>query len=369
MCSQPEDKKPRAQSIVAPPLLSHSDIRRDSWAERHLPRAVGPYLRLARMDRPVGTWLLLWPCVWSTALAAEVGSFPDARLLALFAVGAVSMRGAGCTINDMWDRDIDRRVERTQTRPLASGELTLTQAAAFLCAQLLVGLGVVVHLDPFAIGVAFSSMPLVVAYPLAKRFTSWPQVVLGLTINWGSLVGWAAVHGSLSPSLAPLYASGVAWTLYYDTIYAFQDIRDDAKVGVLSSARSLGDGPGARLVLVAFAATSAACALAAGAMEGLAWPHGLAATAGGAALTWQALRLDFRNPAACLHAFRRSQLYGLLLAMGIVAGKLWSVSGADGPGVADENYTPRRLRPAAGVHAWMPPASEVRKIPDSPYLE
>jgi 4-hydroxybenzoate polyprenyltransferase len=223
----------------------HTDIHTGTWLERVLPPAAGPYLRLARVDRPVGTWLLLWPCIWSTALAAPAGSLPDVRLIALFAIGSFAMRGAGCTINDIWDRDIDRQVERTRNRPLASGELSLTQAAVFLCAQLLTGLGVLVQLPPLTVALSLASMPLVVAYPIAKRVTSWPQLVLGLTFNWGALVGWSAARGDLPLEiLGPLYGGAVCWTLHYDTLYAYQDAIDDKRIGVRSSALSLGGASG-----------------------------------------------------------------------------------------------------------------------------
>lgn len=223
------------------------------------------------MDKQVGTMLLLWPCIWSTALAAPLGSLPDPMLLAQFTVGALVMRGAGCTINDLWDKDFDKHVERTKSRPLASGDLTVNQALAFLAGQLTCGLGVLLSLNPESILLALASMPLVVAYPLMKRFTDFPQLVLGLTFNWGALVGWTAAAGShtsiagavlaqqsqhcgllevpgqllstaaaavssLPPGLVeqalPLYGAGVCWTLVYDTLYGYQDRKDDKMIGM-----------------------------------------------------------------------------------------------------------------------------------------
>ena len=211
---------------------SFTDIDQQSWVHRFLPAAAVPYAALGRWDRPIGTWLLLWPCLWSTSLAATAGTMPDASLCALFGLGAFAMRGAGCTVNDLWDRDIDRQVERTRLRPLASGAIGVPQALGFLGAQCTVGLGVLLALPPYAVGLSFVSVPLVGLYPLAKRVTNWPQAVLGLTFNWGALVGWAAVHGACDWSVVlPLYAGGFWWTLLYDTIYAHQDKRDDAKVG------------------------------------------------------------------------------------------------------------------------------------------
>lgn len=186
-------------------------------------RSIDPYLRLIRFDRPIGTWLLFWPCGWSIALAAAPGCAPDIGMLALFATGAFVMRGAGCTINDMWDREIDRRVERTRERPLASGELTQLDALVFLAAQLGVGAQVLLQLNGYSIGLGAASLGLVVVYPLMKRVTYWPQLVLGAAFNWGALLGWSAVHGEvLWSACVPLYAAGVCWTIVYDTIYAHQ---------------------------------------------------------------------------------------------------------------------------------------------------
>eukprot|EP00547_Thalassionema_nitzschioides_P000160 CAMPEP_0194212498 /NCGR_PEP_ID=MMETSP0156-20130528/12464_1 /TAXON_ID=33649 /ORGANISM="Thalassionema nitzschioides, Strain L26-B" /LENGTH=346 /DNA_ID=CAMNT_0038940343 /DNA_START=35 /DNA_END=1072 /DNA_ORIENTATION=- len=218
-----------------PPILT--------WVDDYVPASLRPYARLARIDKPIGTWLLLWPCFWSTAIAAPQGCFPDPYLLGLFSTGAFVMRGAGCTINDMWDQDIDRQVHRTALRPLANGDLTQTKALGFLALQLSLGLGVLVSLPHtyycFAWGA--SSLPLVVVYPLMKRYTNFPQVVLGLTFNWGAWMGWAATYGTMDYSIvAPLYGAGVTWTLVYDTIYANQDKKDDAALGLKSTALTFG---------------------------------------------------------------------------------------------------------------------------------
>ncbi|XP_027350137.1 4-hydroxybenzoate polyprenyltransferase, mitochondrial isoform X2 [Abrus precatorius] len=194
-----------------------------SWIELYLPRQIQPYARLARVDKPIGTWLLLWPCMWSITFAATPGNLPDFKMLALFGCGALLLRGAGCTINDLLDRDIDTMVERTKLRPVASGLLTPFQGLCFLGFQLLLGLGILLQLNNYSRVLGASSLLLVFSYPLMKRFTFWPQAYLGLTFNWGALLGWAAVKGSLDPSIVlPLYASGVFWTLVYDTIYAHQ---------------------------------------------------------------------------------------------------------------------------------------------------
>lgn len=202
-----------------------------SWIDK-TPVRLQPYLHLSRADKQVGTMLLLWPCIWSTALAAPVGEMPDLLLMGKFAVGAVVMRSAGCIINDLWDKDFDKHVERTKTRPLASGEITVPKALGYLGLNLAAGLTVLVSLNTNSILLGFCSMPLVIAYPLMKRITYAPQFVLGLTFNWGALIGWTAVHGSCSwEHVLPLYGAGVCWTLVYDTLYGYQDRKDDKKLG------------------------------------------------------------------------------------------------------------------------------------------
>ncbi|XP_059523167.1 4-hydroxybenzoate polyprenyltransferase, mitochondrial isoform X2 [Myotis daubentonii] len=187
------------------------------------PRPLRPYLRLMRLDKPIGTWLLYLPCTWSIGLAAEPGSFPDWYMLSLFGTGAVLMRGAGCTINDMWDRDYDKKVTRTATRPIAAGDISTFQSFIFLGGQLTLALGVLLCLNYYSIALGAASLLLVITYPLMKRITYWPQLALGFTFNWGALLGWSAVKGSCDPFVClPLYFSGIMWTLIYDTIYAHQ---------------------------------------------------------------------------------------------------------------------------------------------------
>ena len=230
-----------------------------------------PYAKLVRLDRPAGVYLLAWPCFWSIALAAPAGALPDPTLLGLFGVGSFLLRGAGCTINDLWDRDIDKLVARTRNRPIASGAISPTRAVAFLGAQLTLGLGVLLQLNEFSVALGAASLPLVAAYPLMKRVTNWPQAFLGLTFNWGALLGWAAAHGSLDlPATLPLYASGVCWTLLYDTVYAHQDKGDDVKVGVKSTALHFGDDT--KGYLGTFGGLSIAGLCGAGAATGLGWP-------------------------------------------------------------------------------------------------
>lgn len=222
--------------IISSSLFSTStkeSITTSSWVESsYVPAKIRPYLYLARVDKPVGTLLLLWPCCWSVALAAPLGTIPDLLLMSKFALGAFIMRGAGCTINDLWDQDFDRQVERTKTRPLASGMLSTKDGLRFLALQLSAGLGVLLTFNSSSIAAGLLSMPLVISYPLMKRFTYWPQFVLGLTFNWGVWVGWTAVYDSVAyEQLLPLYGAGVCWTLVYDTIYGYQDRKDDAKIG------------------------------------------------------------------------------------------------------------------------------------------
>ena len=258
--------------------------------------------------------------MWSTALAAPAGALPDASLMALFGVGAFAMRGAGCTINDLWDRDIDRQVERTRHRPLASGALGVPQALGFLGAQLSVGLGVLLALPPYAVGLGFCSVPLFSLYPLAKRVTHYPQAVLGFTFNWGALIGWASVHGSVDwPSVLPLYGGGVLWTLLYDTIYAHQDKADDVNAGVKSSALALGDDK-RPLALFGAGAIGAFACVPTELVDPMAY-YGLLGM-GATHVAWQVYTVDLSSRADCLAKFQSNSHFGALLFGAIVVGKL-----------------------------------------------
>ncbi len=279
------------------------------WIDR-LPAALIPYARLARLDRPAGSWLLFWPCVAGVALAD--GLIANAALVAWFALGSIAMRAAGCVWNDIVDRDLDAQVARTRARPVASGAVSVRAALAFATALSLVGLIVLLQLRPLAQGVALASLGLVAAYPFMKRVTWWPQAWLGLTFNWGALVGFAAVRDP-APAMALLYAGGVAWTLGYDTIYALQDIEDDAMAGIKSSARAL--GPRARAGVALFYATALLLwALAIWAVRPD--PLALAALLPLALhLGWQVARLADTGPANALALFRSNRSAGLLLAL------------------------------------------------------
>jgi 4-hydroxybenzoate polyprenyltransferase len=310
--------------MTAPPetpverAAAASDILADHWVLRRAPAALRPYLRLARIDRPIGTWLLLFPCWWSLSLAASAGYRPpDLGLIGLFALGALVMRGAGCTYNDIVDRDIDGRVARTAGRPIPSGQVSLTQAIAFLAALLALGLAVLLQLNDFAVGLGLASMALVLAYPFMKRVTYWPQAWLGLTFNWGALLGWAAATGGLGPPAVLLYGAGLAWTLGYDTIYAHQDREDDALVGVKSTALRFGARTKPWLVL--FFGLAVAGFGAAGWAAGLSWPFYLGLAGVAAQFAWQVASLDIDDPAGCLRRFKSNRYAGWLLLAGILA--------------------------------------------------
>jgi 4-hydroxybenzoate polyprenyltransferase len=301
------------QGLDAAPIVLD---RERGWIE-HLPERLRLYAVLARWDRPIGTWLLLWPCWWALALAP---GRPDWWLVPLFGIGAVAMRGAGCVVNDLTDRELDARVARTRERPLASGRLGVPQALVFLALQLLVGALVLLAFDGFAVALALASLPLIVIYPLMKRITWWPQAFLGITFNWGALVGWAAATGELATPALLLYAAGFFWTLGYDTIYAHQDKADDALIGIKSSARRL--GAATPRWLWGFYGVTLALLAAAGWSAGLGfwfYPF-LLAVAGHFA--WQIRTLDLDDPRSCLRRFRSNRELGLLVCLAIVAGKV-----------------------------------------------
>lgn len=291
------------------------DIRTGDWADRYAPAPLVPYIRLARLDRPIGTWLLLFPGWWAIALAGD--PWPQLRLILLFGIGAIAMRGAGCTLNDIIDRDFDARVARTRTRPLPSGAVTVRQAALFLLLQLAIGAAVLASLTPLAILLGFLVLLLIGTYPLMKRITYWPQFFLGLNFNWGALLGWAAATGGLGWPSVLLYIGGIAWTLGYDTIYAHQDKEDDVLIGVKSSALALGDR--SRPWLFAFYAVAAAFWAAAGAAAGLGAVFFVGLGLATLQLFWQAARVDIGDPRDCLAKFRSNRWAGWILFLFIIA--------------------------------------------------
>ena len=227
-------------------MMSRSDIPKNNWVDRYMPEFSRPYIRLARLDRPIGTWLLLLPCWWSLALGWKLRlDNTDLNelgyLYVLFTLGALIMRGAGCTINDLWDRNMDKLVARTADRPIASGEISVKKASLFLSTLFVVAALILYQLNKVCWILGFLVLFLVFTYPFFKRITYWPQFILGLTFNWGALMGWAAITGSISFEPLLLYLVGIFWTLGYDTIYAHQDKEDDALIGIKSSALALGD--------------------------------------------------------------------------------------------------------------------------------
>ncbi|PJF19034.1 hypothetical protein PSACC_01152 [Paramicrosporidium saccamoebae] len=280
---------------------------------RPLFRRMHPYTDLMRLDKPIGSWLLFWPSAWSLAFTPPV-SLP---LLALFATGAVVMRGAGCTINDLWDQRIDALVERTRKRPLPAGRLSTRQAVVFLGAQLSVGLVILLQLNWTSVAVGAASLLPVALYPLMKRVTYWPQFVLGLTFNWGVLLGWTAQTGTLQlPVVLPLYLAGISWTMLYDTIYALQDIKDDLQVGVKSTAIRFGGN--VKRWLCGFAAVSISSFVVAGMQQGMSLFY-YAGIAGAAVhMTWQIYTLRPHNVADCLSKFKSNRWLGAIVFAGIL---------------------------------------------------
>jgi 4-hydroxybenzoate polyprenyltransferase len=299
-----------------------ADAVRGHWLMRTLPETLIPYAQLARLDRPIGWWLLLLPCLWGLTLAriAGGGGVPSPWFALLFLIGAIAMRGAGCVMNDLADRDIDAKVERTKSRPLPSGRVSVTQAFAFLALLLLIGLGIVLQFNRFTIVLALASLVIVAIYPFMKRITYWPQFVLGLAFNWGAQVGWSAATGGLSAAPLWLYAGGIFWTLAYDTIYAHQDKDDDALIGVKSTALKFGENTAPWLI--GFFAAALICFAVALLLVGagaLAFA-GLAAAAIHA--SWQVKSFDHANSESCLKLFRANRTFGLLLLAGLLADTL-----------------------------------------------
>jgi 4-hydroxybenzoate polyprenyltransferase len=290
-----------------------------NWVDALAPSWTRPYLRLARLDRPIGSWLLLIPCWWSAALAAVGAQRTD--LLpwhaALFFIGAFAMRGAGCTWNDIVDRDLDARVERTRSRPIPSGQVSVAAAAAFLVVQALVGLAVLLQFNAFTVALGMSSLAVVAVYPFMKRITYWPQIGLGFAFSWGALMGWAAVFGRLDWPALVLFAGSIAWVIGYDTIYAHQDKEDDALIGIKSTALLFGERT-APMLAACFAAAVVLIGIAGfGAGATYAFAVGLAAMA--AHLGWQVYRFRTGDPEIALRLFKSNRDAGLILFAALVA--------------------------------------------------
>ncbi|TAJ72238.1 MAG: 4-hydroxybenzoate octaprenyltransferase [Phenylobacterium sp.] len=297
------------------------DAAPTNWVDRYAPAGLRPWLKLGRFDRPAGIWLLMLPGWQGIALAGAVrGQWPDPWLMLLVFVGAALMRAAGCAYNDIVDRDIDAKVARTAGRPIPAGQITVRQAWAFLVGCSLVSFLILITLPPLAIGLGVASLGLVAAYPFMKRITWWPQAWLGLTFNWGALLGYAAVTNEISAPALLLYASGVAWTLGYDTIYAIQDLEDDALAGVKSSARRLGDK--APRAVAAFYLATIALAFAAGVLGRLGPGFSILLLAFAVHLGLQARRVRVDDPGLALKLFKSNAVAGLILAAAVAAGVL-----------------------------------------------
>jgi len=303
---------------ASPPTRGSVADATGNWVDTLAPVWLRPYLRLARLDRPIGSWLLLLPCWWSSALAAVAGHAraPNLSHLVLFFIGAFAMRGAGCTWNDIVDRDLDGSVERTRSRPIPSGQVSVAQAVLFLVLQSLVGLAVLISFNGYTIGLGIASLGIVAVYPFMKRITYWPQIVLGLAFSWGALMGWAAAFGRLDAAPLLLYAGSISWVIGYDTIYAHQDREDDALIGIKSTALLFGPRTKPMLVLFYFIAVALIGAAGYAAGAGIVFAIGLIVFA--AHLAWQVHRLDISDPDNCLAVFKSDRDAGLILFAGLV---------------------------------------------------
>jgi 4-hydroxybenzoate polyprenyltransferase len=297
-----------------------ADAKPRNWVDLYAPAAFRPFFRLARFDRPIGAWLLLLPGWWGVALGAKPGSLPDLNLLILFLIGAWAMRGAGCTYNDIVDRDYDARVLRTSARPIPSGQVSVLGAAIWMLALSLAGLAVLLQLNGLAVLVGLASLAPIAAYPFMKRYTYWPQAFLGVTFNWGVPLGYAAAAATLDAAALVLYLGAVAWTIAYDTIYAHQDKEDDALIGVKSTALLWAEKSRAwigifyGLAVLAFAAS--------GVLAGLGSIYFAALIGAAAILGWQTMGVEFENAGDCLQKFRANKWVGLVLFAGIVLDRL-----------------------------------------------
>lgn len=299
-----------------------ADAQRGNWVDRYAPELVKPYARLARWDRPIGFWLLFWPCGFAlglSALANPGAGFNWVTLILMF-VGAIAMRGAGCTFNDIVDADIDALVERTRSRPIPSEDVTKGQAALFLSAQLVVGFVILMQFNWLTIGLGVLSLVLVVIYPFMKRITWWPQLFLGLAFSWGALIGWTSETGSLSLPPLLLYLGSILWVIGYDTIYAMQDVEDDALIGVKSTARLFGSN--ARIAVAGFYAGAVLLWAAAGFLAGGGLAFALLLALPVAILSWQLITLDGSAPGNPLARFKANHWVGLALTVALLV-EVW----------------------------------------------
>ncbi|RYE09402.1 MAG: 4-hydroxybenzoate octaprenyltransferase [Hyphomicrobiales bacterium] len=300
-----------------------ADAQRGNWVDRYFPELAKPFARLARWDRPIGFWLLFWPCAFSLAMAAMVEPARGFNMwtLILMFIGAVAMRGAGCTLNDIVDAELDAQVERTRSRPIPSGDVSKQQAALFLSAQLLVGFMIICQFNWLTIGLGVLSLGLVAIYPFMKRVTWWPQLFLGLAFSWGALLGWTSETDSLSMAPLLLYVGSVLWVIGYDTIYALQDVEDDVMVGIKSTARLFGER--AKLWVGLFYAGALACWLIAGVMAGGGTLFVPLLLIPGLMLAWQVATLDLKSPQNALVRFKANHWVGLALMLAFLVEHLF----------------------------------------------
>ncbi|SJZ72300.1 4-hydroxybenzoate octaprenyltransferase [Consotaella salsifontis] len=313
-----------------------SDAPSNNWVYRVLPRGVWPYAQLARWDRPIGWQLLLWPCWWAAALApqrftpsAVHTGLPSGWHLLLFVIGAIAMRGAGCTYNDLIDEGIDSKVARTRSRPLPSGRVSRLEAKLFLVVQALVGLLVLLQFNVFAILLGIASLAIVAVYPFLKRITDWPQLGLGFAFSWGALMGWAAYWGGLERAPLLLYAGCILWTIGYDTIYAHQDKEDDALIGVRSTARLFGRHTKSALTVLYLGTIlfmAASFFMAGTTAGGPAWPAYCGLAIGALQMSWQIMTLDIDDADQCLRLFKSNTVFGWIIFFGLIFSALWKLS-------------------------------------------
>lgn len=293
-----------------------SDIHQGDWVDRLLPGTWRPYTRLARLDRPIGIWLTLFPC-WAALFQAAHG-LPDVRQLAVFTLGALLMRSAGSTINDIADRKFDGHVERTRFRPLASGQIGIGQAVTFLTIELALAASLLLFLTPYTRLVALCVLPLVFVYPLCKRFTHWPQAVLGAAFNWGMLMAWAEIAGAIPAGAVLMWAGAIAWQIGYDTVYAYVDVKDDTRLGLKSTAILFGER-GKRIIGLFYVSTIAAWSVG-GWLSGMSLPYAFGMLVIAAHLAWQVRRIDLARPDVNYRLFLANILTGLLLAASSLVG-------------------------------------------------
>ncbi|MBR0754665.1 4-hydroxybenzoate octaprenyltransferase [Bradyrhizobium jicamae] len=293
-----------------------SDIHAGDWVDRRLPVAWRPFTRLARLDRPVGIWLTLLPC-WAALIQASHG-WPDIRLLLVFSLGALLMRSAGSTINDIADRNFDGHVERTRFRPLASGQIGVPQAFVFLAVELALAAMLLIFLTPFTRLIAIGVLPLVLIYPFCKRFTHWPQAMLGAAFNWGMLMAWAEIAGHVPAAAVLMWIGAIAWQIGYDTVYAYVDVRDDTSLGLKSTAILF--GPHGKACIGLFYALTVGAWTIGGWLSGMSIAYGAGMLVIAGHLAWQTWRLDLARPELSYRLFLSNILTGALLAITTLIG-------------------------------------------------